>query len=252
MDRPDAVGHLRRQRGISSAVEGDHAGLAGCGTPRARARRSTGRSIRGHRAGDSVGGASEAAYLGRERAVRALAVRDRAQQADRRTAPPRQTYLRQHRRFRRDAAGCTRCRDRFRHRSRRTAQFPAGAPARGAAIDRGRERLDQGHREEIRDERGCGARGPASRACEADHETEGTMRMDTDQLIKTLAADNAHRPRPVGFVLALALLAAAPVSILMFMAELGVRSDVMTAMHNPFFDLKFAVTLALAAAAIAI
>jgi hypothetical protein len=78
------------------------------------------------------------------------------------------------------------------------------------------------------------------------------MSMDTDQLIKTLAADNAHRPRPVSFVLALALLAAAPVSILMFVAELGVRPDVMTAMHNPFFDLKFAVTLALAAAAITI
>jgi hypothetical protein len=76
--------------------------------------------------------------------------------------------------------------------------------------------------------------------------------MDTDQLIKTLAADNAHRARPVSFVLALALLAAAPVSIFMFMAELGVRPDVMTAMHNPFFDLKFAVTLALAAAAITI
>jgi len=76
--------------------------------------------------------------------------------------------------------------------------------------------------------------------------------MDTDQLINTLAADNAHRPRPVGFVLAMALLAAAPVSILMFVAELGVRPDVMTAMHNPFFNLKFAVTLALAAAAITI
>ena len=76
--------------------------------------------------------------------------------------------------------------------------------------------------------------------------------MDTDQLIKTLAADNTHRSRPVSVVLALALLAAAPVSILMFVAELGVRPDVMTAMHNPFFDLKFAVTLALAAAAITI
>src|ERR1700754_4665351 len=76
--------------------------------------------------------------------------------------------------------------------------------------------------------------------------------MDTDQLIKTLAADNAHQPRSVSSVLAMALLAAAPVSILMFVAELGVRPDVMTAMHNPFFDLKFAVTLALAAAAITI
>ncbi|WP_024508815.1 DUF1109 domain-containing protein [Bradyrhizobium sp. ARR65] len=74
--------------------------------------------------------------------------------------------------------------------------------------------------------------------------------MDTDQLIRTLAADNSYRARPVGFVLALALLAAAPVSLLMFFSALGVRPDVMTAMHNPFFDLKFAVTLALAVAGI--
>lgn len=78
------------------------------------------------------------------------------------------------------------------------------------------------------------------------------MSMDTDQLIRTLAADNSHRARPVGFVLALALLAAAPVSMLMFFSELGVRPDVMTAMHNPFFDLKFGVTLALASAAITV
>jgi hypothetical protein len=74
--------------------------------------------------------------------------------------------------------------------------------------------------------------------------------METDQLIRTLAADNTQRPRPVGFMLALALVAAAPVSILMFFMTRGVRPDVMTAMHNPFFDLKFAVTLALAVAAI--
>ena len=74
--------------------------------------------------------------------------------------------------------------------------------------------------------------------------------MDTDQLIRTLAADNAYRARPVGFVLALALLAAAPVSLLMFFSELGMRPDLMTAMHNPFFNLKFAITLALAVAAI--
>jgi hypothetical protein len=78
------------------------------------------------------------------------------------------------------------------------------------------------------------------------------MSMDTDQLIRTLAADNAYHGRPVGFALMLALLAAAPVSLLIFFAELGVRPDVMTAMHNPFFDLKFAVTLALAASAIAV
>jgi hypothetical protein len=76
--------------------------------------------------------------------------------------------------------------------------------------------------------------------------------MDTDQLIRTLAADSAHRARPVGFALMLALLAAAPVSLLMFFAEFGVRPDIMVAMRNPFFDLKFAVTLALAIAAIAV
>ena len=76
--------------------------------------------------------------------------------------------------------------------------------------------------------------------------------METDQLIRTLAADNTERARPVGFVLALALVAAAPVSVVMFFATLGVRPDVMTAMHNPFFDLKFAVTLALAISAIVV
>jgi hypothetical protein len=76
--------------------------------------------------------------------------------------------------------------------------------------------------------------------------------MDSDQLIRTLVADNAHRARPVGFVLALALLSAAPVSVAMFFAALGVRPDVMTAMHNPFFDLKFAVTLALALSALTV
>jgi len=78
------------------------------------------------------------------------------------------------------------------------------------------------------------------------------MRMETDQFIRTLAADNAHRARPVGFMLALALLLAAPVSIAIFITELGVRPDVMTAMRNPLFDLKFAVTLGLAIPAIAI
>jgi hypothetical protein len=76
--------------------------------------------------------------------------------------------------------------------------------------------------------------------------------METEQLIRMLAADNPRRARPVGFVLALSLLAAAPVSIVMFMMALGVRPDVMTAMHNPFFDLKFLVTLALAISALVV
>jgi hypothetical protein len=76
--------------------------------------------------------------------------------------------------------------------------------------------------------------------------------MDTEQLIRTLVSDNSHRARPVGYVLMLALLAAAPVSLIMFFGELGFRPDIMTAMRNPFFDLKFAVTLALAISAIAV
>jgi hypothetical protein len=76
--------------------------------------------------------------------------------------------------------------------------------------------------------------------------------MDTEQLIRTLAADNQHQARPVGMVLALSLLAAAPLSVAIFMAALGVRPDVMTAMRNPFFDLKFVVTLALAISAIVV
>jgi hypothetical protein len=74
--------------------------------------------------------------------------------------------------------------------------------------------------------------------------------MDTDQLIRTLAADNAHRAPRVGAVLTLALLFAAPLSILIFATFLGVRPDAMSAMHNPFFDMKFAVTLSLAIPAI--
>ena len=75
--------------------------------------------------------------------------------------------------------------------------------------------------------------------------------MDTDQLIRTLAADSAYRLRPMWLALTLALVSAAPITIAIFFWRLGVRPDVMTAMHNPFFDLKFAVTLGLAIPAIA-
>src|ERR1700730_11026013 len=253
MDRPDAVGHFRRQCGVSPPAQGHRAGPEGRGAARPGARRATGRSIRGHRAGHFVGGASEAAYLGRQRSVRALAVRDCAQQADRFTAPARPAGVRQHRRFPQTPAGRACRRDGVGKRGRSPARILARAPARGLAIDRGRERVDQGHGREVLEERGRRGGGAASRDGEPDRQTTGTMsgnnRMDTDQLIRTLAADNT-RARPVGFVLALALLAAAPVSLLMFFAELGVRPDVMIAMRNPFFDLKFAVTLALATSAI--
>lgn len=78
------------------------------------------------------------------------------------------------------------------------------------------------------------------------------MTMDTDHLIRTLAADNDTHQRPVGDLLLVALLLALPVAFALFLAGLGMRPDIMTAMGNPFFDLKFAITIALAGAAIAI
>jgi Negative regulator of sigma F len=76
--------------------------------------------------------------------------------------------------------------------------------------------------------------------------------MDTDQLIKTLATDNERHERSVGSVLTTALAVAAPVSIIMFFTTLGFRKDIGSAIYNPFFDLKFLVTIALAIAAVAI
>jgi len=76
--------------------------------------------------------------------------------------------------------------------------------------------------------------------------------MDTDHLIQSLVADNDQRERPVRSVLASALLIAAPVSIVMFFTALGFRKDIATALHNPFFDLKFLVTITVAISAIAI
>lgn len=76
--------------------------------------------------------------------------------------------------------------------------------------------------------------------------------MDTNALIRTLAADNDTHERSVGNLLLAALVLAVPVSTLLFLTNLGVRPDVMTAMRNPLFDLKFIVTLALAAVAVAI
>jgi hypothetical protein len=76
--------------------------------------------------------------------------------------------------------------------------------------------------------------------------------METDQLIRTLAADNAQRAQPVGIILLLALMAATPVSTALLLLGLGVRPDIMVAMRSPFFDLKFVVTMALAIPAVAV
>lgn len=75
--------------------------------------------------------------------------------------------------------------------------------------------------------------------------------MKTDDLIRSLAADDKS-PWRVGNFLTLTLLAAVPVSVIAFLVEMGVRPDIATAIQNPFFDLKFAVTISLALTAIAL
>jgi hypothetical protein len=74
--------------------------------------------------------------------------------------------------------------------------------------------------------------------------------MDTDHLIRTLAADQDWRTRPAGAWLAIGLICAGALSSTIFMMTMGARPDFMTAMHSPFFDLKFVVTLSLAIPAI--
>lgn len=76
--------------------------------------------------------------------------------------------------------------------------------------------------------------------------------MDTDRLIQTLAADNAQRSRPVGPMLAAALLVAVIAAAVLMVSTIGLRADIRQAMRTPLFDLKFVVTLALAIPAIAI
>lgn len=76
--------------------------------------------------------------------------------------------------------------------------------------------------------------------------------MQTDDLIRALAADRTQpRLRPTA-ALALALTAGLPVSFAMFMLLLGPREDIAIVARDPRFELKFAITLALAAAAMAL
>jgi hypothetical protein len=73
--------------------------------------------------------------------------------------------------------------------------------------------------------------------------------MKTDDFIRTLSADHGWRVPRVSAGLWFGLALAVPVSFAIFMVELRPRPDFMQAMRSPFFDLKFVVTLALAASA---
>jgi hypothetical protein len=74
------------------------------------------------------------------------------------------------------------------------------------------------------------------------------MIMKTNDFIRILAADNSHTWSTRN-LLAVTLLATFPLSFMIFIAELGMRKDIATAIHNPFFDLKFVVTVTLALSA---
>jgi hypothetical protein len=73
--------------------------------------------------------------------------------------------------------------------------------------------------------------------------------MKTDDLIRSLAADQGWHETPVVQALWRALLVALPVAAVVFYVELGLRPDFMQALRSFFFDLKFVVTGALVAAA---
>lgn len=76
--------------------------------------------------------------------------------------------------------------------------------------------------------------------------------MNTNELVRSLAADHGWRARSVGFVLAAAVSIALPVTGAMFLMSLGVRPDFPAATGSAFFLLKFIVTLALVFASAAL
>jgi hypothetical protein len=76
--------------------------------------------------------------------------------------------------------------------------------------------------------------------------------MNTEELIRSLVSNADRRDPPVGAILAMALFVGGAISTLMFLRALGVRHDIDRAIYNPFFDLKFLVTIALFLAAVAI
>jgi len=77
------------------------------------------------------------------------------------------------------------------------------------------------------------------------------MTMKTDDLIRALSVDGKSSWR-VGNLLTIGLLTAVSVSVIVFFVVMGVRPDIGTAVRNPFFDLKFAVTISLALSAFAL
>lgn len=76
--------------------------------------------------------------------------------------------------------------------------------------------------------------------------------METDRLIRTLAADGARPPVPMARAWTVAVLAAALVAAIVFFLSIGPRPDIAAAAETPRFLFKFVVTLALFATSLAV
>jgi hypothetical protein len=78
------------------------------------------------------------------------------------------------------------------------------------------------------------------------------INMKTDQLIRTLVADNNRQARSVGSLLTISLAAGGMISTIMFFSWLGFRHDIDTAIYEASFDLKFLLTISLLASTVLI
>ncbi len=178
----DDAAYLRLLKAVTPVLRAAaRRGLGACG--------ATDRSIRGHRAGHLVGGASEAADLGRQRPVRAMAVCDRPQQADRCAAPAA-------------AAGCS---STSMISPKRIPGEPDAEAVPANEVAAQLQSLPARQREVLQSiavdsasiketaakfamTEGAGAGGAASRACQPDGQTAGTMTM------KPISSSEPWRP----------------------------------------------------------
>lgn len=76
--------------------------------------------------------------------------------------------------------------------------------------------------------------------------------MKTDDLIQAIARDPALKSPPPGRSVWVALAVSVPLALLLFLAMLGPRPDIGTAVETLRFPLKFVLTLTLAVAALAL
>src|SRR5262249_18071124 len=115
------------------------------------------------------------------------------------------------------------------------------APYRRGDLDRGPQRARC--RAAARHERGRRPRRPAPGAAGPRHRPPPAPAMKTENLITALVADRARLRRSIAQRLVLALLAGGVVSLVLFLATLGLRQDFLAALATWRFDLKLVLVL---------